>query len=617
DPNPATPENEFKIEHYRRIDHANRYFGISDGTDGWRTDRGRIYIQLGEPNQRIHHRWLGEIRPLDLWFYQGNENPSLPNAFYVMFYQRDSLTGWRLYSPVLDGPDKLVTRTGAENDPQGSYRFLRDFNPEIARASMTLLTDEPIDLKQGRPSLASDSLLARIRNLPNDKFTKEMLQRRRELQEFVKSRIIFSPTTADVVAVPLRTLTGESYLHVLLFLPGPLSDMVKKRGKDNYLSLSVSALVRTAEGEKVFQQSHKNNFKFEPREFYLKKDLPVGYEDRLPLGPGEYEIDFVIRNELTQELYQSQQRVSVPAAPAQGLQLSPVVAYDEVFRREGGDSFDPFSLGDYKFVPRVEKKFGTGEKLAVFFQVSDPTAGPRAPAEAKLNVEYDLGSLARAATRKSFSEEILKRDFTARGTVLHGKSFVLEDFTPGSYRLVVKVTDPLTKQLTSQTFAFRVVSGTTDNERVRLTNSHLREDMQAGWIDYRRGLTEAAAQRPQEAMRLWESALGLNPDLHAARNRLSELYFEQGDFARVAAVFPPKGLNGDTDLASVRRYVASFEKVGQVERAIEVAERALDIWGPQRALFEDLAGLLERAGAPEAAEKIRQEILQASKPEGE
>ena len=58
DPTAASPENEFKTEHYRRINYANQFFGWEAAKPGWRTDRGRIYIILGEPNdvQRLRVR---------------------------------------------------------------------------------------------------------------------------------------------------------------------------------------------------------------------------------------------------------------------------------------------------------------------------------------------------------------------------------------------------------------------------------------------------------------------------------------------------------------------------------------------------------------------------------
>jgi GWxTD domain-containing protein len=54
DPNPATPENEFKTERDRRLNYANHYFGREEAKAGWRTDRGRMYILLGEPNDIQH-----------------------------------------------------------------------------------------------------------------------------------------------------------------------------------------------------------------------------------------------------------------------------------------------------------------------------------------------------------------------------------------------------------------------------------------------------------------------------------------------------------------------------------------------------------------------------------
>jgi GWxTD domain-containing protein len=54
DPTPGTPENEFKEEHYRRINYANHQFGRAVPWPGWKTDRGRIYIILGEPRGVDH-----------------------------------------------------------------------------------------------------------------------------------------------------------------------------------------------------------------------------------------------------------------------------------------------------------------------------------------------------------------------------------------------------------------------------------------------------------------------------------------------------------------------------------------------------------------------------------
>jgi GWxTD domain-containing protein len=50
DPMPETDKNEFREEHYERIAYANQNFAV-DGVSGWRTDRGRIYITYGKPDE--------------------------------------------------------------------------------------------------------------------------------------------------------------------------------------------------------------------------------------------------------------------------------------------------------------------------------------------------------------------------------------------------------------------------------------------------------------------------------------------------------------------------------------------------------------------------------------
>ncbi|MCX6614135.1 MAG: GWxTD domain-containing protein, partial [Acidobacteria bacterium] len=54
DPSPATPDkNEFKDEHYRRIGYANQKFATK--IEGWKTDRGRVYITYGPPDEIEMH----------------------------------------------------------------------------------------------------------------------------------------------------------------------------------------------------------------------------------------------------------------------------------------------------------------------------------------------------------------------------------------------------------------------------------------------------------------------------------------------------------------------------------------------------------------------------------
>ncbi len=80
-PNPDSPENEFREEHYRRIAYANEHFAA--GKPGWKTDRGRIYIMWGpadsidsHPSGGMYERPMEEgggetsTFPFEVWHYR-------------------------------------------------------------------------------------------------------------------------------------------------------------------------------------------------------------------------------------------------------------------------------------------------------------------------------------------------------------------------------------------------------------------------------------------------------------------------------------------------------------------------------------------------------------------
>jgi GWxTD domain-containing protein len=81
DPDPDTDENEFKEEYYERIAYANEHF--SSGMPGWKSDRGRIWIMYGKPDERETHPMGGQYDrpsyegggstttyPFEIWFYR-------------------------------------------------------------------------------------------------------------------------------------------------------------------------------------------------------------------------------------------------------------------------------------------------------------------------------------------------------------------------------------------------------------------------------------------------------------------------------------------------------------------------------------------------------------------
>jgi len=68
DPLPATPVNESLVEYYRRLQYANRYF-TTQIEKGWRSDRGRVYLTLGPPDESIVRKGQGIFGTWEVWVY--------------------------------------------------------------------------------------------------------------------------------------------------------------------------------------------------------------------------------------------------------------------------------------------------------------------------------------------------------------------------------------------------------------------------------------------------------------------------------------------------------------------------------------------------------------------
>ncbi|MBI5265820.1 MAG: GWxTD domain-containing protein [candidate division Zixibacteria bacterium] len=68
DLSPGTPDNEFKREFYRRVNIANRQFS-GMRREGWRTDRGRVFIINGEPDEIEDEPYSPNYPPYQVWHY--------------------------------------------------------------------------------------------------------------------------------------------------------------------------------------------------------------------------------------------------------------------------------------------------------------------------------------------------------------------------------------------------------------------------------------------------------------------------------------------------------------------------------------------------------------------
>ncbi len=67
DPDPKTPENELMEEYYNRVEYANKNF--SAYFEGWKSDRGMVFIRFGAPQQVERRPFDANSKPYEIWYY--------------------------------------------------------------------------------------------------------------------------------------------------------------------------------------------------------------------------------------------------------------------------------------------------------------------------------------------------------------------------------------------------------------------------------------------------------------------------------------------------------------------------------------------------------------------
>lgn len=102
DPDPTTPINEFKIELFRRFNYSNEHFSVSIASrdDGWQTDRGRIYVIYGEPDDIRSFPSTEDLNPFEKWNYN---NVFRQGARFFIFEDETGYGDFRLAHSDAEG----------------------------------------------------------------------------------------------------------------------------------------------------------------------------------------------------------------------------------------------------------------------------------------------------------------------------------------------------------------------------------------------------------------------------------------------------------------------------------------------------------------------------------
>jgi GWxTD domain-containing protein len=601
-PDPGSPENTYKDEVYRRIDYADANFGAGSNEEGWRTDRGRIYITLGPPQQKEVHYAAANMFPLEIWFYSYN-HPSLPPAFYIMFYKHEGFGDFRLYSPFVDGPDKLMSGTEYINDYQGSITAIQEsVGPLVAQLSQSLIPGEPVDPSQGRPGLSSDAMLATVKGLANNPFTRDEINQKRALYGVVSARLMIPGQNLDVATLPLRDSRGVTRVDYAMRFREP-SDITLEAVTEGHYAYNLQAQVRVYDAEKnnrlIFSQDENVHGTMDQQEFNDMKGRHVGYEGTLPLPPGKFHIEFVLTDWKNKKALQADRNVTVPEIDPAGVTIAGVLPFSAARQADPAtEGIAPFTLGGVTFTPIGTNPltFTEDETVKIAYQIWAPPRDPANYAGQKMTVEYVVGKPALAVPPKVVSEELEKDQFDPSGSLVNGKQLAPGDRTPGSYLLSVAIDQPGTMQRASSSLPFSVLPAGERADVWDFTAPTLEKDVETGVVDRERAQCLLEQGKMDEARQWFRRALARNHEDEISRARLVEAYYDRKDYGAIQSLYKDAGVTDNSDSGTILRIAESLDKTNATRDAIELVEASLTSRGNDGDLYMALAGYYRKAG---------------------
>ena len=369
DPNPNTPENEFKKEHFRRITYANQWFGRDTPGEGWRTPMGRIYIILGEPNSIDRFENLTEIFPTVIWFYEGKIEFGLPNAFNVVFFKRQVTEDWTLYSPIKYGPEALlINYMGDATDHLAAYRELMQVEPAIAGISLTLIPGE--SQTSTSPSIASEVLLqSKIPSAPREKVKDAYAEKFYKYKDSVGVEYTANYIDSDFTANVIRDRSGMSFVH---FLIEPRRLSLEQNNNRFYTTLQVNAIVSDLKGIPVYQYEKDIPIELSQDQVIKIKDKLFSFQDLFPLIEGTYKLNLLLKNMISKEFTSVETQITVP--PASSLEISPLVLANRINENsEYKGKNKPYLVQEVQLTPSPRNDFASKDTLYLFFQIQGLT----------------------------------------------------------------------------------------------------------------------------------------------------------------------------------------------------------------------------------------------------
>jgi len=446
DEDPTTPENKFKDEHYRRIQYSNLWFGRGLKAGGWRSDMGRVYITLGEPKTIERYENEADVYPMIVWFYQGNMGGGMPNSFYVVFFKKDGGGDYILYSPVRDGPQKLMPfYNGDMTNYLQAWGELRQRNATLADLSMSLIPGEYV---QGmNPTPASDILISqKIPRVGYESVKDSYAEKLLKYKDIVEVEYTANYIENDALIQVTRDAAGRAFVHYLIE-PSRLSI---ERIEGLYRTVfDVNGIVSDADGRTIYQFDRKIPLELNEEQFAKVRDRKVSLQDSFPLIEGDYKISLLWKNTISKEFTSVEAALKIP--PARTLTLSAPVLANRVVRNPAfAGQVKPFTVGDTQLVASPRNDFTVENTLTLFCELGGLTEALKAG-----------GSLSVTMIRNDQVVAAVSKSLAGAGDPFRViEDFPLANFPPDYYTAQVDLLDASKTAVLTSKASFYVTANT-------------------------------------------------------------------------------------------------------------------------------------------------------------
>ena len=457
DPTPDSIENEYKEEHYRRIAYANDRY--ASGIPGWRTDRGRIYIAHGPPDEIESHPSGGQYQrpyeegggftstyPFEIWRYRWIEGIG---SDVLLEFVDPTMTGE--YRLTMDPSEK-----DALLHVPGAGLTLSEQMGLTTKADRFRRTD---GTRMGTPMGGAQSirynqferlqLYANIFKPPAVKF--------KDLEAIVNSTIDYDtlPYEVDIHYVRVTNSSVLSGITVLL-----RNENLLFKEEDGLHKAVANIFGRITTMTRRVQSTFEETVSIQTTEERLHQEVGRSsiYNKSVPLAPGMYRLELVVKDLVGETMGTYRTAMRVPEFDDEALAASSLIIADKIERvpvRSLGTG--QFVIGSSKVRPRIDVAFKRNERMGIYMQIynlgqSEETSGPLG------NVTYQIARLDNPGELLlDFTEDVSKiRGASSRQVVIE-KLLPLQSLEPGEYRLSLLVHDDVKNESLAPTTTFKVL----------------------------------------------------------------------------------------------------------------------------------------------------------------